>query len=91
MCSCCGAGPRVDDEGDWWLIFQAGLCDEDGVYYGMLCDLPDGSGCLSMIREENARRQHTRRDKQATVITELLGDDLDGAQALMENLEGFDF
>ena len=25
MCSCCGAGPHVADEYDWWLVLKAGL------------------------------------------------------------------
>jgi hypothetical protein len=42
QCSCCGAGPRIDSLGDWWLVFKAGLCDGDGVYYSMLCNGPTG-------------------------------------------------
>ena len=59
-CNCCGGGPNV--EPDWrsdpWYIFKAGLCDSDGVFYGMLCE-----GCLEDIREENARRPQTQRDE----------------------------
>jgi hypothetical protein len=85
MCSCCGASGRVDGEDDWWLVFRAGLVDSDGEYYAMLCGGPDGSGCLAEVRAENARRTPTFRDEAAALVTDLLGDDLDGAQALMED------
>ena len=84
MCGCCGSGPNVapDWRADPWYIYHAGICDSDGVYYSMLCE-----GCLEDIREENARRPATERDEIAQEVTELLGDDLDGAQAMMEDLD----
>ena len=82
MCNCCGSGP--DPEPDWrgdpWLVYRAGICDSDGVYYSMLCE-----GCLEDIREENLKRPQTERDENAKLITELLGDDLDGAQSMMDD------
>jgi hypothetical protein len=85
MCGCCGGGPN--SEPDWrdepWYIYRAGLCDGDGVYYSMLCE-----GCLDDIRAENAKRPQTERDRMAQLVTELLGDDLDGADGLMEDLAG---
>lgn len=84
MCGCCGSGPNVapDWRADPWYIYQAGICDLDGVYYSMLCE-----GCLEEIREEHARRPHTERDQIARGVTELLGDDLDGAQVFMDDLD----
>jgi len=83
MCRCCGSGPNTapDWRGDPWYVYQAGFCDSDGVYYSMLCE-----GCLEDIREENAHRPQTERDEIARQITELLGDDLDGAQTMMDDL-----
>ena len=84
MCNCCGSGP--DPEPDWradpWLVYRAGICDSDGVYYGMLCE-----GCHEDIRDENAKRTQTERDENARLITELLGDDIDGAQAMMDDMQ----
>ena len=82
MCNCCGCGPNVEPEwrGDPWLVYRAGVCDSDGVHYGMLCE-----GCLEEIREENANRPQTERDENAKLITELLGDDIDGAQSMMDD------
>jgi len=83
MCNCCGGGPNV--EPDWrfepWYVFRAGFCDSDGVYYAALCE-----GCLEEIRDENERRPQTERDEIAREITELLGDDTDGAQTMMDDL-----
>ncbi len=83
MCGCCGGGPNATP--DWreqpWYIYRAGICDTDGVYYSMLCE-----GCLEDIREENARRPQTERDEIAREVTELLGDDADGAQTMMDDL-----
>jgi hypothetical protein len=53
----------------------------------MLCGGPDGSGCLVDIRVENRERKPTLRDEAASVITDLMGDDVDGAQAFMEDLD----
>ena len=82
MCNCCGGGPNVDP--DWrdepWYIYRAGICDADGIYMSMLCE-----GCLEDIREENAKRPRTQRDEIAREVTELLGDDLDGAQSMMDD------
>jgi len=82
MCACCGSGP--DANPDWrpdpWYVYQAGICDADGVYYSMLCE-----GCVEDIRAENAKRPVTDRDEVAKLVTELLGDDLDGAQSFMED------
>jgi hypothetical protein len=86
MCSCCGAGPRVCDEHDWWLVFQAGLCDSDGVFYSMLCGGPSGEGCLQEIRYENAKRQRSFKDDAADVVRLLNGDDVDGMEADMDDL-----
>ena len=73
MCNCCGSGPDVAPSwrGDPWYIYQAGLCDSDGVFYSMLCE-----GCLEDIRDENGQRPQTIRDQQAAIVAELLGDDL---------------
>ena len=57
------------------------MCDADGVYYSMLCE-----GCLEDMRAENDRRPLTERDEVANQITELLGDDIDGAQTTMDDL-----
>lgn len=80
MCSCCGGGPEMEGPGRPWLIFRAGLCDSDGVFYGQLCE-----GCLDDVRAEAKRRGKTVRDERAAVIADLLGDDIDGAEALMED------
>jgi len=83
MCACCGSGPDVAP--DWrdepWYVFRAGFCDSDGVYYSQLCE-----GCLEEIRVENDRRPQTERDEIAREITELLDDDIDGAQTTMDDL-----
>lgn len=83
MCGCCGAGPNANPDwrGDPWYVYQAGLCDVDQVYYSMLCE-----GCLEEIRAENGRRPETERDIAAREIAELLGDDLDGAQSMMDDM-----
>ena len=75
QCRCCGAGP--DGE---LLIRKAGLCDGDGVFYAMLCEY-----CLEEILAENMKRQRTFRDDLADVAVDLLGDDLDGLQAEMDD------
>lgn len=84
MCGCCGGGP--DPTPDWraepWYIYRAGICDRDGVCYSMLCE-----GCLEELRHENATREPTQRDDAASIVTELLGDDIDGAQTFMDDLE----
>jgi hypothetical protein len=84
MCGCCGGGPisEPDWRADPWYVYRAGFCDRDGVYYGMLCE-----GCLEEIRAENARRPETERDEIARELTELLGDDMDGAQVMMDDLQ----
>lgn len=83
MCGCCGGGPNAtpDWRGDPWYVFRAGICDSDGVYYSMLCE-----GCLEEIREANRRRPESQRDEIARLTTELLGDDLDGAQSMMDDI-----
>ena len=82
MCSCCGSGPNPYP--DWrdepWYVYRAGLCDVDGVFYSMLCE-----GCLEDIRAENADRPTSQRDEIARVVSDLLGDDLDGAQSMMDD------
>lgn len=82
QCSCCGSGPNAtpDWRGDPWYVYQAGVCDADGIYYSMLCE-----GCLEDIRHENEQRPRTERDDFAREVTELLGDDLDGAQSMMDD------
>ena len=84
MCGCCGGGPNPTP--DWrhepWYIYRAGVCDSDGIYFSMLCE-----GWLEEIRDENARRPNTERDDIARELTELLGDDLDGAQTMMDDLK----
>jgi hypothetical protein len=87
MCSCCGAGPRVDGLFDWWLVFKAGFTDSDGVFMSMLCGGPDGSGCLPDLRAEHDRRKPSFRDEAAAIINDLLGDDIDGAQAMFEDAD----
>lgn len=83
MCNCCGCGPKV--EPGWrdepWYVYRAGICDSDGVYYGMLCE-----GCLEDIRAANVRRPESLRDEIAREVNELLGDDVDGAQSFMDDL-----
>jgi hypothetical protein len=83
MCNCCGGGPNTDPDwrGDPWYVFRAGFCDSDGVYFSQLCE-----GCLEEIRDENERRPQPERDEIAREITELLGDDTDGAQTMMDDL-----
>ncbi len=83
MCGCCGSGPDVSPawRAEPWYVYRAGICDSDGVYYSMLCE-----GCLEEIRDANARRPETERDEIARELTELLGDDLDGAQTMMDDL-----
>jgi hypothetical protein len=96
QCACCGASPRVDGPFDWWLVFRAGFCDPDGVFMAMLCGGPGGVGCLPELRADAAMRKPTFRDEAATIISDLLGDDLDGARAMFEDadflgmLDGFD-
>ena len=87
MCSCCGAGPRVTDEHDWWLVFKAGLSDSDGVFYSMLCVGCDGSGCLPEVRAANARRKPTFRDEAGALVMDLMGDDIDGAESMMDDAD----
>ena len=84
MCGCCGSGPNVapDWRGDPWYVYRAGICDADGIFYSMLCE-----GCLEDIRDENARRPQTERDHIAREVTKLLGEDSDGAQAFMDDLD----
>jgi len=48
----------------------------------MLCE-----GCLEEIRADNEHRPQTLRDQLAREVTELLGDDIDGAQSTMDDLE----
>ena len=86
QCGCCGSGPnpQPDWRGDPWYVYKAGICDSDGVYYSMLCE-----GCLEEIREDNDGRPKTLQDELAAEMTALLGDDLDGAQVMMEELPAF--
>jgi hypothetical protein len=84
MCGCCGSGPNIAP--DWraepWYIYRAGICDADGVYFSMLCE-----DCLEELRESNINRPKSLRDEIAESITDLLGDDIDGAQTFMDDLE----
>ena len=82
QCRCCGAGPNPEDG---LLVRKAGLCDVDGVFYAMLC-----SCCLDDMLAKQARRQPTARDEKARLVVELLEDDLDGMEAMMEDLADFD-
>jgi len=84
MCGCCGSGPSVAPSwrSEPWYIYRAGLCDSDGVFYSMLCE-----GCLEDIRDENAKRPETLRDEIAREVSELLGDDIDGAQSMMNDFD----
>jgi len=86
MCRCCGCGPNVspDYRDEPWYIYVANLCDTDGVFYSTLCE-----DCLEETRLELHLRPKTGRDEMAEEISELLGDDLDGAQSMMDDLEGF--
>jgi len=43
-------------------------------------------GCLEDIRIENSKRTQTERDERARAITELMGDDIDGAQIFIDDL-----
>ncbi len=63
-------------------MYRAGICDSDGVYYSMLCE-----GCLDEVRFENSQRPQTERDEIAREVTGLLGDDIDGAQTMMDDLD----
>ncbi len=96
MCSCCGAGPRVNSVHDWWLVFKAGLCDSDGVFYSMLCGGGSGDGCLEEIRHQNAKRKRTFRDEAAEIIRFMNGDDVDGMESDFDDFnaigafDGFD-
>lgn len=85
MCGCCGGGPIPSPNwrADPWYVYRAGICDADSVYYSMLCE-----GCLEDIREANARRPQSLRDEVAREMTELLGDDIDGAQSMMDDWPG---
>ncbi len=87
MCSCCGASGHVDGPDDWWLVMRAGFCDSDGVFMSMLCVGPDGTGCFTEIRDQSRKRPVSLRDMAAAEISELLGDDVDGAQSLMDDFE----
>jgi hypothetical protein len=87
MCSCCGASGRVDGPDDWWLVMRAGFNDPDGVFMSMLCVGPDGSGCFTEIREDSKKRPPSLRDLAAAEISDLLGDDVDGAESLMDDLD----
>ncbi len=84
MCGRCGSGPDADP--DWQAepryIYRAGICDPDGVYYSQLCE-----DCLEETRFESTKRPQTERDETAEDITELLGDDIDGAQTFMDDLQ----
>ncbi len=82
MCGCCGGGPDVSPSwrSEPWYVYRAGFCDSDGVYFSMLCE-----GCLEEIQDANAHRPQTERDEIAREITKLLGDDLDGAQTMMDD------
>lgn len=88
QCRCCGCGPNPNP--DYQLepryIYQANLCDSDGVFYSQACE-----DCLEDLRLENTQRPSTTRDEQARIIAELLGDDVDGAQSMMDDFEGLDF
>ncbi|WP_145057965.1 hypothetical protein [Lignipirellula cremea] len=88
MCRCCGCGPNVepDYQSEPWYIYKANLCDTDGVFYSMLCQ-----ECLEEVRQEYNLRPKTTRDEMAKEIGDLLGDDIDGAQSMMDDFEGFDF
>ena len=83
MCGCCGGGPNPAP--DWraepWFVYQAGIRDADGYYYSCLCE-----GCLEDLRQENERRPQTERDQIAREVTDLLGDHIDGARSMMEDL-----
>ncbi len=84
QCGCCGDGPEPISQERYepWYIYRAGICDSEGVYYSMLCE-----GCLEEIRFENTKRTQTERDETAEQIAELMGDDIDGAQAFMDDLQ----
>ncbi len=87
MCSCCGSGPNATP--DWrdepWYVFRAGFCDSDGIYLSMLCE-----GCLEELEFDYKQRPKTLRDEMAEAVNELLGDDIDGAQSMMEDLPPLD-
>jgi hypothetical protein len=82
QCRCCGAGPNPDND---FYIHKAGLCDSDGIFYSMLC-----RSCLDDILAKYGKRKRSLRDQKAQLVTELLGDDLDGMEAMMEDLPDFD-
>lgn len=84
QCRLCGAGPNIkpDYQSEPRYIYQAGLCDSDGVYYGACCE-----DCLEDLPFENAQRVKNERDQIAEQITELLGDDIDGMQTMMDDMQ----
>lgn len=84
MCGCCGSAPNVTPEwrGDPWYVYRVGICDSDGMYHSMLCE-----GSLEEIRASNARRLRTERDEIADQIPDLMGDDIDGAQAFIDDIQ----
>ena len=94
-CSCCGARPVAKGSGKWnpwgegpprdfdWYVYETRLVDSDGIYMAQLCGDVDGDGCLSDV-DRAAPNEHAGQ----RVIADLLGDDTDGAQAMIEDLFG---
>jgi len=86
MCACCGlsagSSGKKTDYGVTWYVFKAGWCDSDGVYYPRLCGGIEDGICIGGCIQEVVPREPKGED----IITELLGDDLDGAQAMAEDL-----
>jgi len=87
MCRCCGCGPNVepDYQSEPWYIYVANLCDTDGVFYSSLCQ-----ECLEEVRQDLTMRPPTERDLLGREVSEMMGDDIDGAQTTMDDLEGLD-
>ncbi len=69
-CGCCGAG---GDE----PVFVANVRDADGTYYARLCD-----DCFD---DFEAQGDFDRNDASLAIVSDLLGDDLDGIQTILED------
>ena len=87
MYRCCGCGPNAapDFQAEPWYIYRANLCDSDGVFYSMACE-----ECLEDLRYQHSQRPKTGRDEMGDIVSDLMGDDIDGAQTMMDDLDGFD-
>lgn len=97
-CSCCGASPiRADDpprqpfdrrderNGFDHFVYKASMMDSDRVYFMYLCGDESGEGCLSeVLNQQTDIDPDSDRAVKLEVLNELLGDDLDGVWAMMD-------